>query len=118
MTIGDPMPRERQRFVRLLHCGRTQSVEDDVYAAPSCRSLDRGREAIVARDDWGVATMIARDSRLLVSAHRADHACAEIFCPLADEQSYATRRGMDQNRLAGFDLMGSVKEIFRGQAFE
>src|SRR5262249_60937627 len=93
---------------------RPRPGEGDVAAAPCGRALARLSKAVVACDNRHLAAMVACDPRLLIAAPRADDARAQIFRPWAEQHPAAARRSVDQHGLAGFELMGSVQEIFRG----
>ena len=56
--------------------------------------------------------------RLLIAADSTYHRDAEMLGPLAEDQADATRRGMEQNGLAGFDPIGLADEILRRQALQ
>src|ERR1700738_5689685 len=53
---------------------------------------------------------------LLIAADRADDGGTEMLRPLAENKTDAARRGMEQNRVAGFDAIGLADQILHRQA--
>jgi hypothetical protein len=47
-------------------------------------------------------------------AHGADQFCAQRFCPLTGDEPDATRRGMKQELLVGFNFIGFAQQVVNG----
>ena len=65
-----------------------------------------------------VAAIVSGEPRLRLIANRADDCGAEVLGPLADNESDAARRGMDQDRLAALHRMGAADEVPGGHALQ
>ena len=63
------------------------------------------------------ATMSARNLRLLVRAHRADHGDAERACPLAGDETDAARGRVVQNGLSTLERIHLTEQILHRHAF-
>ena len=59
-----------------------------------------------------------RELRLLVAADGADHGGAEMLGPLAEDQADAAGRGVEQDGVAGLDLIGLADQVLRRQALQ
>ncbi len=62
--------------------------------------------------------MSLRELRLLVAADSPDHGRAEMLCPLAEDQTDAAGRRMQQDRIAGFDAIGLADQILNREALQ
>ena len=65
-----------------------------------------------------VAAIVSGEPRLRLIANRADDCGAEVLGPLADNESDAARRGMDQDRLAALHRVGAANQVPSGHALE
>ena len=80
------------------------------------RAVDRiilaRRHATLRLDDVGrISAGLKRALGFLCTAHRADKFCTERFGPLTGDQPHAARRGMKQELLVRFDLIGFAQQI-------
>ncbi len=80
--------------------------------------LDTRHEVLAGIDHWVVATVRLGDLRLLLAPDRADDGGAQRLRPLASDQAYPARRGVEENRIALGDFVDLSDEILHGQAFE
>src|SRR5262249_57522317 len=67
---------------------------------------------------WVVATVRLGDLRLLLAPDRADDGSAQRLRPLAGDQAYPARRGVEEDCVALGDLVDLSEEVLHGQAFE
>ena len=56
--------------------------------------------------------------RLVVAADGADDGGAEMLRPLAEDKADAARRGVKQDRVAGFDAIGLADQVLCRQALQ
>ncbi len=79
---------------------------------------DAGDKIFAAINDRVIAPVSLDQCCLFIIAHGADDSGAEMLCPLAHDQPDTAGRGMDQDRLARFDLMGAADQIPGGHALQ
>src|SRR2546425_702166 len=70
-----------------------------------------GLEVLFGIDDDVGGAGFARELRLLVRRYRADDARAAHFRDLAEEQSHATRRRVDEASVALLQWIGAAREV-------
>src|SRR6202011_4470820 len=75
-----------------------------------------GDEILAPIDDRMIATVLLDERCLFIVADRADHGSAKMLCPLADDQSDTTGRGMDQDCLAALHGMSATHQVPGGHA--
>ena len=66
---------------------------------------------------WSAPLAFA-SSAFLVGRGRADHGCAQMFGPLAQDQPHAAGRRVDQHRIARLHPVGAAQQILGGHALE
>ena len=75
--------------------------------------LDAGGEILLAIEDGVVAAVGFGERGLVFGADRADDIGAEIIRPLAQQETDAARRGVDEHVHAVLDLEGAAQEKLR-----
>ena len=65
-----------------------------------------------------IVAVASGERDLVVRSDRADDGRAQMFGPLAGDQTHATRGRMEKDRLALFHRIGALQKILRGHAFE
>jgi hypothetical protein len=81
-------------------------------------SFTAGHEILLLVEDDVVAAVGLRELGLVRAAGRADHRGAQVLRPLAGDQADAAGRGVEQDRVAGVDLVGLAQQVLCGHALE
>ena len=140
---GDEQRAARAQFDDIHRVGRARGMAVARHDAERAQAIERAGEGVLAdalvnhRAALAVGhvhdqrhEILARINRdmigavgfgefgFLVGRDRADHGCAQMFGPLAQDQPHAAGRRVDQHRIARLHPVGAAQQVLRGQALE